>query len=71
MKRSVLAGVIVLIGAATLTSAAAAAVAPGTYKGSLHLAQRGEDPRFSGDGHRRRQEGHDQGAEVRRQVPGA
>ena len=38
MKRSVLAGVIALIGAATLTVSAVAAVAPGTYKGSLHLA---------------------------------
>jgi hypothetical protein len=38
MKRSVLAGVLALIGAATLTAGAVAAVAPGTYKGSLYLA---------------------------------
>ena len=44
MKRSVLAGVVALIGAATLTVAAAAAVAPGTYKGSLHLASGSKIP---------------------------
>ena len=44
MKRSVLAGVIALIGAATLTAAAVAAVAPGTYKGSLHLASGAKIP---------------------------
>jgi hypothetical protein len=38
MRRHVLAGAIAVIGAATLTVAAVAAVAPGTYKGSLHLA---------------------------------
>jgi hypothetical protein len=38
VKRHVLAAVVALIGAATLTAAAVAAVAPGTYKGSLHLA---------------------------------
>jgi hypothetical protein len=44
MKRSVFAGVIALIGAATLTVAAVAAVAPGTYKGSLHLASGSKIP---------------------------
>ena len=44
MKRHVLAGVVALIGAATLTSAAVAAVAPGTYKGSLHLASGSKIP---------------------------
>ncbi len=44
MKRSVLAGVIALICAATLTATAAAAVAPGTYKGSLHLASGAKIP---------------------------
>ena len=44
MKRSVLAGVIALIGAATLTSAAVAAVAPGTYRGSLYLASGAKIP---------------------------
>jgi hypothetical protein len=38
MKRSVLACVIALIGAATLTMAGVAAVAPGKYKGSLYSA---------------------------------
>ncbi len=38
MKRHVLVGAVALIGAATLTVAAVAAVAPGTYKGSLYLA---------------------------------
>jgi len=44
MKRSVLAGVIALIGAATLTAAAVAAVAPGTYRGSLYLASGAKIP---------------------------
>jgi hypothetical protein len=44
MKRSVLAGVIALMGAVTLTAAAGAAVAPGTYKGSLHLASGAKIP---------------------------
>jgi hypothetical protein len=44
MKRSVLAGVIALIGAATLTVSAVAAVAPGTYRGSLHLASGAKIP---------------------------
>ena len=44
MRRSVLAGVLALIGAATLTAAAVAAVAPGTYKGSLHLASGAKIP---------------------------
>ncbi len=44
MKRHVLAGVVALIGAATLTSAAVAAVVPGTYKGSLHLASGAKIP---------------------------
>lgn len=38
MKRHVLAAVAIFVGAATLATAAVAAVAPGTYKGSLHLA---------------------------------
>jgi hypothetical protein len=44
MKRSILAGVIALVGAATLTAGAVAAVAPGTYKGSLHLASGAKIP---------------------------
>jgi hypothetical protein len=44
MKRHVLAAVVALIGAATLTVAAVAAVAPGTYKGSLHLASGAKMP---------------------------
>ena len=44
MKRHVLVGAIALIGAATLTMAAVAAVAPGTYKGSLHLASGAKIP---------------------------
>ena len=35
---------VALIGAATLTSVAAAAVAPGTYRGSLHLASGAKIP---------------------------
>jgi hypothetical protein len=38
MGRHVLAAVVALIGAATLTVSAVAAVAPGTYKGNLHQA---------------------------------
>jgi hypothetical protein len=38
MKRRFLAGVVAVIGAAMLTVSAVAAVAPGTYKGSLYLA---------------------------------
>ena len=44
MKRHVLAAVVALIGAATLTVAAVAAVAPGTYKGSLYLASGSKIP---------------------------
>ena len=44
MRRSVLAGVLALIGAATLTASAVAAVAPGTYKGSLYLASGAKIP---------------------------
>ena len=44
MKRHVLASVVALIGAATLTSVAAAAVAPGTYRGSLYLASGAKIP---------------------------
>ena len=44
MKRSVLVGVIALVGAATLTVAGVAAVAPGTYKGSLYLASGAKIP---------------------------
>ncbi|MGH3064078.1 MAG: hypothetical protein ACRDMK_07040 [Gaiellaceae bacterium] len=44
MKRHVLASVVALIGAATLTAVAAAAVAPGTYRGSLHLASGAKIP---------------------------
>ncbi len=44
MKRHVLVAVVVLIGAAALTVAAVAAVAPGTYKGSLHLASGAKIP---------------------------
>jgi hypothetical protein len=38
MKRHVLVGVVAVMAAATLTVAAMAAVAPGTYKGSLYSA---------------------------------
>jgi hypothetical protein len=44
MKRHVLATVVAIIGAATLTVAAVAVVAPGTYKGSLHLASGAKIP---------------------------
>jgi hypothetical protein len=44
MKGHVLAAVVALIGAATLTAVAVAAVAPGTYKGSLHLASGAKIP---------------------------
>ena len=44
MKRHVLAAVVAIIGAATLTVSAVAAVAPGTYKGSLHLASGAKIP---------------------------
>ncbi len=38
MKRQVLAAMAALVAAVTITAAAVAAVAPGTYKGSLHQA---------------------------------
>jgi hypothetical protein len=44
MKRHVLAGVVALIGAATLTIGAVAAVAPGTYKGNLYVASGSKAP---------------------------
>ena len=44
MKRHVLAGVVALIGAAMLTMAAVAAVAPGMYKGSLYVASGSKTP---------------------------
>ncbi len=44
MKRQVLAGVVAFIGAAMLTMAAVAAVAPGTYKGSLYVVSGSKTP---------------------------
>ena len=44
MKRHVLAAVVAIIGATTLTVSAVAAVAPGTYKGSLYWASGAKIP---------------------------